>query len=101
MEADVSAQSSYLQKEKLAILQETEEAYGEILTAMDCLTLKELKINGNQLKELGIREGKIIGSILNTLLTMVLENPQLNHYEYLKELALKIYAEILNGNADA
>ena len=58
------------------------------------LTLKDLKINGNQLKALGIREGKAIGAILNTLLSMVLEHPELNEYPYLKELALKIYRQL-------
>lgn len=94
MEADIRAQSSYLQKEKLSTLAETKVAYDEILAASDCLSLKELKINGSQLKALGIREGKMIGSILNTLLSMVMENPELNHYIYLKELALKIYEQL-------
>jgi len=94
MEADVRAQSSYMQQEKLAILKETEETYQEILKAKDCLTLKDLKMNGNQLKALGIREGKVIGAILNTLLSMVLEHPELNEYQYLKDLAQKIYAQL-------
>lgn len=94
MEADVRAQSDYYQAEKLSILAETEEVYHEILAAKDCLSLKNLKMNGNQLKALGIREGKMIGSILNTLLAMVLENPELNEYAYLKELALKIYRQL-------
>ena len=82
------------QAEKLAILKETWEAYEEILKDQDCLSLKDLKINGNQLKALGIREGKVIGTILNTLLSMVLEHPELNEYSYLKELALKIYRQL-------
>lgn len=94
MEADVLAQSDYYQAEKLSILKETEEACQEILKAKDCLSLRDLNINGNQLKALGIREGKIIGSILNTLLSMVLEHPELNEFTYLKELALKIYKQL-------
>lgn len=94
MEADVSAQSSYMQQEKLSLLRETAQVYEEILAAGDCLTLKELKINGNQLKALGIKEGKMVGAVLNTLLSMVLENPKLNQPEYLKELARKIYQEL-------
>ena len=86
MEADISAQ--------LTALKETRQAYHEILAANDCLTLKDLKINGNQLKALGISEGKIIGAILNALLSQVLNNPELNDYEKLKELALKIYQEV-------
>lgn len=94
MEADVLSQSEYYQAEKLSILKETWEVYEEILEDNDCLSLKDLKINGNQLKALGIREGKMIGSILNTLLSMVLEHPELNDYVYLKELALKIYQQL-------
>ena len=94
MEADVRAQSSYMQEMKLQILAETNQVYQEILNAGDCLSLKDLKINGNQLKALGIREGRTIGSILNTLLSMVLEHPELNEPGYLKELALKIYAQL-------
>ena len=94
MEADISAQSDFMRLKKLTALKETRQAYHEILAANDCLTLKNLKINGNQLKALGISEGKIIGAILNALLSQVLNNPELNDYEKLKELALKIYQEV-------
>ena len=94
MEADISAQSDFMRLKKLTALKETREAYREILTANDCLTLKDLKINGNQLKALGISEGKMIGAILNALLAQVLNNPELNEYEKLEELALKIYQEV-------
>ena len=84
----------YVSLKSLTALKETREAYREILTANDCLTLKDLKINGNQLKALGISEGKMIGAILNALLAQVLNNPELNEYEKLEELALKIYQEV-------
>ena len=96
MEADVRAQSSYLQGKKLSLLEQTRIVYQEILDAGDCLCLKDLKINGNHLKALGIREGKTIGAILNALLSIVLEHPDLNEYVYLEELALKIYATLNN-----
>ena len=94
MEADISAQSDFMRLKKLTALKETRQAYHEILAANDCLTLKDLKINGNQLKALGISEGKMIGAILNALLAQVLNNPELNEYEKLEELALKIYQEV-------
>ena len=37
---------------------------------------------------------KMIGAILNALLAQVLNNPELNEYEKLEELALKIYQEV-------
>ena len=46
------------------------------------------------IKALGISEGKMIGAILNALLAQVLNNPELNEYEKLEELALKIYQEV-------
>ena len=48
MEADISAQSDFMRLKKLTALKETRQAYHEILAANDCLTLKDLKINGNQ-----------------------------------------------------
>lgn len=94
MEADICAQSDFMRLKKLSILKETRQACREIIDAGDCLSLKDLKINGNQLKALGIREGKVIGAILNTLLSFVLENPECNEYETLKEMALKILREL-------
>ncbi|MBR5047347.1 MAG: HD domain-containing protein, partial [Eubacterium sp.] len=94
MQADVMAQSDYLRDHKLAQLNEAAAAYMEILNDHDCLSLKELKINGNDLKALGITDGKTIGIILNLLLQMVLEYPELNHYIYLEELAEKVFREL-------
>ncbi|MCD8019926.1 MAG: CCA tRNA nucleotidyltransferase [Clostridiales bacterium] len=98
MEADVRSQSGFYQAEKLAALRETEETCQEILEAEDCLSLKDLKINGNQLKSLGIREGEMIGRVLNTLLSIVLEHPELNDYTCLKELAVRIYHQLQGQN---
>lgn len=94
MDADVRAQSDYLQDHKLTILGQTWEAYAQIVAAGDCLTLKDLKINGNDLKALGITEGKRIGTILKMLLDLVLENPALNSYLTLEELAREINRQL-------
>lgn len=95
MRADVMAQSNYLRDHKLRQLDEAIAAYREIMEAHDCLSLNELKINGNDLKALGITDGKAIGSVLNILLQIVLEHPELNSYLYLEELAVKIYRNII------
>ena len=79
---------------KLTALKETRLAYQEILQEQNCLTLKDLAINGNDLKALGISEGRMIGTILHALLNLVLEHPEHNNYEYLSELAMEIYKEI-------
>lgn len=46
----------------------------EIIVENECFKLKDLAINGNDLIEYGIPQGKIIGSILNELLYMVIDN---------------------------
>lgn len=94
MEADISAQSDYMRMHKLMNLKEAREACNLILEEEDCLSLKDLKINGHDLKSLGIREGKTIGAILDTLLNLVLESPECNNHEYLMELAAKIFVKL-------
>ena len=99
MYADVSAQSTYLQAEKLAALAETRKAYEEILAAGNCLTLKDLAVGGADLMALGIPEGKIIGAILNALLGIVLEDPEKNDAAYLKKIAVEIYKELSSSGS--
>lgn len=57
-----------------------------ILEENQPLTIKDLKIGGKELMELGVLQGKIIGVILDELLDLVLENSELNHKEKLIEI---------------
>ncbi len=86
--ADAMAQADYEGKEehfrKLDILSENIKA---VLASRDCLTVKSLAIGGNDLKHLGVKEGKAIGTLLNSLLDAVLEDPQQNTKEALTALA--------------
>ena len=75
----------------------TEEKYHRIATACvlyqrvleleQCVSLKELKLNGNDLIREGFRPGKELGQILNHLLDRVIEEPTLNHKDMLLQLA--------------
>lgn len=89
--ADVLGQSSYLQDKKLRILKEVTEIYEEVKKNHDCLTIKDLKIDGVDLIRIGIPAGKQMGIILEKLLDMVIEEPKLNRREILLELAQKIH----------
>ena len=60
-----------------------------------CIFISDLDINGLDLKNIGIEEGKTMGTILNYLLEIVLENQDLNKKEILLEKA-KLKAENLN-----
>ncbi len=58
----------------------------EIINNKEPLDVKQLKINGYDLIEMGVQQGKLIGEILNELLEIVLENPKLNEKEKLLEI---------------
>ncbi len=55
------------------------------------VSLKELKINGNEIMELlGIQPGPRIGFILNALMNEILEDPEKNEKEYLQKRAKEL-----------
>lgn len=85
MRADVLAQSSYLQKEKLDELDKIKKVYEEIRQRAECLSIKQLAVNGNDLMQMGV-EGRAIGEKLEWLLERVLEEPSLNTRERLLEM---------------
>ncbi len=49
-------------------------------------SIKELNINGEDLKSLGITNGKLIGNILKFLLDEVLKSPELNDFNVLQKM---------------
>ena len=85
--ADVLAQSEYLREEKLARIDSWQELYGKIMAEHQCISLKDLALNGKDLISLGMQPGKAIGDCLQTLLEEVLDEPERNTKEYLTERA--------------
>ena len=83
-EADISAQSNYQRDRKEQNLREVREAYQYILKEKQCVSLRTLAVNGTDLmKYTGMKPGKELGEMLNSLLDQVIENPLLNEKEYL------------------
>ncbi len=87
-QADLLAQSSYQQKEKLDKLNAAKRCYREIVEAGDAVCIKDLAINGGDLIALGMQPGPQLGEMLQRLLDVVMENPQENTKKKLKELAI-------------
>lgn len=56
--------------------------FQEIIERGDCISVKDLAVNGSDLMEYGM-QGPIIGETLNELLHIVMENPKLNDKETL------------------
>lgn len=83
--ADICGQSDYRRIEKLENVKNLEAFYRKIIDEKQCLSLKELEVKGNDLISCGINPGKEIGIILNDLLNLVLEDPEMNKREILLE----------------
>jgi tRNA nucleotidyltransferase (CCA-adding enzyme) len=81
--ADISAQSDYHREEKYELLEQYEHRYYQVLDQNDCLSLKQLDIDGSDLIALGVAKGPRIGEILNELLRLVVDEPAKNKKEYL------------------
>ena len=88
--ADILGQSGYQQEKKLKVLDEVTSIFQEVKRNHDCLTIKDLNIDGVDLIRNGIPAGKRMGLILERLLDMVIEEPKLNQRVILLELAKKI-----------
>ena len=67
----------------------TEKMYEQILEKKQCVQKKDMKINGRDLINIGMKPGKELGLVLDELFDMVIENPGLNTHEKLIELAHK------------
>lgn len=62
----------------------------EIERDRDALTLKDLKITGHDLIEMGMSPGPLLGEILNSILDQVLDDPTCNQREILLKKAEKL-----------
>lgn len=87
--ADTKAQSSYERRGKLENIVQIRELYRNALRNKECVTLKDLAVTGTDLINLGIAPGKELGTLLNELLDMVIEDPAWNQKgklcDYVKE----------------
>jgi tRNA nucleotidyltransferase (CCA-adding enzyme) len=84
------AQNAIYQKERLDGLGIIEMIYSIIQAEEQCISLKKLAVNGEDLLELGIPKGKQVGFILNKLLKLVIDSPELNIKDFLLKEAIKI-----------
>lgn len=86
----------YSDEEDLIRIGEVWDMALAILDRGDCLSLKDMKITGEDLMGLGIAHGKGIGVILKGLLENVLVDPSLNEPERLKQMAVEMKEALYN-----
>lgn len=91
--ADIKAQNLKYEHERIQKVSNIQMILDEVLQEKECFTLKDLSINGRDLIQYGIPEGKQIGIILNTLLTMVIDGEIKNEKENLLQIV-----KLLNFN---
>ena len=82
----VSGNPEAIQQE-LAHLGETKALHNEVAARNDCVSLKQLAVNGKDIIALGAKPGRQLGEILEQLLQKVLDAPELNEKDCLLSLA--------------
>ncbi|MBQ9609898.1 MAG: CCA tRNA nucleotidyltransferase [Lachnospiraceae bacterium] len=94
--ADRLGQSDYNQDKKKENITRLKTMYDEIIDGKQCLAIKDLKIDGKDLIELGMNPGRELGGVLKSLLEYVLDEPELNDRDKLLELAKNMIEEQKN-----
>lgn len=81
--SDILGQSDYHRTEKLHYIDEFEKMYEKIIRDGDCISIKNLAVNGKDLIDAGMKPGKDMGDLLSLMFEHVLEEPSHNTKEYL------------------
>lgn len=91
--ADVLAQDITVAREKLFVLSESKRLYRKITEQGDCVSLKQLAVNGKDLIAIGVCPGRQIGEVLEQLLKIVLDDPEKNEKDGLLNVAKQFVSQ--------
>jgi tRNA nucleotidyltransferase (CCA-adding enzyme) len=84
-----------------APIERLKKRIGHVIEQENAFTVRDLDINGTILMEkFGLEPGPIIGKILNELLEIVLDSPELNEREKLTDLARTILEQLQSGTGE-
>lgn len=93
---DAYGQSPKLFRQRLEELNEIEDILNSLIVNDKILfSVKELKINGNDLINMGVKDGRVVGAILNSLLKSVNDENIDNIYSSLVKAAMKCMEKYL------
>ena len=81
--ADVLAKTNNPNRLKIEHIRSLTRIFEIILLTGQCLSLKDLHVNGDDIIKLGVPQGKSVGDILNTLLNLVIDGLLENEREFL------------------
>jgi tRNA nucleotidyltransferase (CCA-adding enzyme) len=88
--ADKMGQSPEFRQKGLDYVNRLHFMYDETINERCCTNLGELDIDGNDLMSLGVEQGKEIRELLEKLLAIVIEHPEVNKRLKLMEIVQKI-----------
>jgi tRNA nucleotidyltransferase (CCA-adding enzyme) len=88
--ADIYAKNPKLIEESINKLERARRLYEEICARGECVSLRELDINGRDLIAAGFKPGRELGRLLDRLLACVIKDPALNKKDILLELSRKL-----------
>lgn len=89
---DIHGQTTYAKDDRIERIDKVEETLNWIISQKECFNLKDLAINGKDLIAMGIPEGKIIGTILNTCLSYVIDGTVENDKDQLFKIVNTFFA---------
>ncbi|MCR5145013.1 MAG: CCA tRNA nucleotidyltransferase [Lachnospiraceae bacterium] len=92
--ADTLAQSTWNREEKLREIDDFENIYHNIIEQNQCISKKDMMVNGRDIMDLGAPQGKIIGEVLDRLFEEIVDDPELNDRDYLIIRAKQLLGEI-------
>lgn len=85
--ADIQGQNLNLMEKRLERIESIRNTFLKMQKEKQCMSIKNLAINGKDLKEIGFIQGKKIGETLNQLFQYVIEDPEKNTKEELLSFA--------------
>ena len=88
--ADVKAKNPEVVPGKLELLKEKRSVYEKIIREQQCFEVKNLAVNGRDLIQAGIKQGPLLGAVLERLLDLVIEDQKLNQKDTLLKLAMQV-----------
>lgn len=89
--ADILGQNPQKKFERLFLINQFSKFLDEFDIESECITLKDLKINGADLIKMGIKPGPQMGQILNYCLTLVVNEELENNNEVLIEFVKNVW----------
>ncbi len=84
--ADLYAHTDYLWDDKIYNVETLGSMYEKVVKDKDCLSVKELAVNGRDIMDRGIPAGPDVGKVLKQLLEAVLDDPSANDKDKLLEM---------------